>query len=721
MIKQDTIAKIFDTAQVEDVIEDYVVLKKRGANLLGLCPFHNEKTPSFTVSPAKNIYKCFGCGKAGNSVNFLMEHDGLSYPEALRSLAARYNIEVEETQRSSEEQEKQNTADSLYIVNEFAKDFFVTNMKNHDEGIKIGLPYFKERGFLQNTIDKFQLGFAINNSTALKDAAHQRGFNVDLMKRVGLISERGYDFFRDRVMFPIHSISGKVIAFGGRTLKKDKKIPKYINSPESEIYIKNKSLYGIYQAKIAIRKADQCLLVEGYTDVISLHQGGVENVVASSGTSLTEGQIRLIKRNTENIVIVYDGDVAGIKAALRGIDLILEQDMNVKVVLLPDGQDPDSYIQLVGQTEFKTYIEEKGEDFIFFKTNILAEGAANDPVKMSQVIGDIVQSIAKIPNTLKRTLYIKECANRLGIDESILATDVNRSIYEYKRQKRRQEDAERRRELAKRDRGNQSVPSRQSNTKRSSGNFSTSESGFPSSESGGVSDDAGFPTDDGGFPSEEHGGGTNQDAGAYDPSYQEAQPNKNPLIHRQKVYKISDDVQERDILRILICGGHAIFDEEDNMTVSQYVLSNLEDIREFFENELYIRALDTYIQLAGDEQDPQLKTFINHPDPELSRLAIDLSTSQYDMSENWDEKGVGLVNQEHPDKNYVRDAIHSLLRIKGLKIKKLIAANSERIKNYDETKAIEGEDDLVMLLKIHQQYKRLLNDLAEKYGTVVLA
>lgn len=708
---------------MEDVVEDYVVLKKRGANLLGLCPFHNEKTPSFTVSPAKNIYKCFGCGKAGNSVNFLMDHDGLSYPEALKSLAKRYNIEVEETKRSNEDQEKQNTADSLYIVNEFAKDFFVTNMKNHDEGRNIGLPYFKERGFLQNTIDKFQLGFAIRNSTALKDAAHQRGFNVDLMKQVGLISERGFDFFRDRVMFPIHSISGKVIAFGGRTLKKDKKIPKYINSPESEIYVKNKSLYGIFQAKAAIRKSDQCLLVEGYTDVISLHQGGVENVVASSGTSLTEGQIRLIKRNTENIVIVYDGDVAGIKAALRGIDLILEQDMNVKVVLLPDGQDPDSYIQLVGQTAFKNYVEEKGEDFIFFKTNLLAEGAANDPIKMSQVIGDIVQSIAKIPNTLKRTLYVKECANRLDIDESILTTDVNKAIYDYTRQKRRQEDAERRREQVRKDKDQKPSGStrRQTvNRRPSGGDFPSEEPGFPSEQSGGNQKGSGFPMDDGGFPVEEHTGG-GYDGGGYDPGHSDVQPKRESLIHRQKVYTISDDIQEQDILRILFCGGNAIFDEEENITVAEYILSNLEDIREYFDNPLYIKGLSTYIEYFVGEEKPELKTFINHPDAEISRLAIDLSTSPFEMSENWDIKGVGLMNQEHPDLNYVRDAIHSLLRIKGLKIKKLIASNSEKIKNYDEAKAVAGEDDLIMLLKIHQQLKGLLDDLAAKYGTVVLA
>jgi len=653
-----------------------------------------------------------------------MEHDGLSYPEALRSLAKRYGIEVEETQRSSEDQEKQNKADSLYIITEFAKDFFKTKLKNHDEGQNIGLPYFKERGFLQHTIDKFDLGFAVKNSTALKDAALQKGFNLELMKSVGLVSERGFDFFRDRVMFPIHSMSGKVIAFGGRTLKKDKKIPKYINSPESDIYIKNKSLYGIFQSKAAIRKADQCILVEGYTDVISLHQGGVENVVSSSGTSLTEGQIRLIKRNTENIVIIYDGDLAGIKAALRGIDLILEQDMNVKVVLLPDGEDPDSYMKDNGQTAFKSYIEEKGEDFIFFKTNLLAEGAANDPIQMSKVIGDIVQSIARIPKDLKRSLYIKACADRLSIDEAILTTDVNKAVYDQARQKRRQEEAEKRRAQFKKER-NQGGATMRPISRKSSGSdtgFPSGDAGFPSEETSGKQpQDSGFPSDDGSFPSEEFQGGAEMPATSdFDPPYNEVHPNRDGHVHRQKVYRISDDIQERDIVRILYCGGETIFDEEEQITVAQYVLSNIEDIREFFENPLFIKGLNTYIELFVADDKPTLKSFINHPDQEISKLAIDLSTSQYEMSDNWDIKGVGLMNQPAPDENYVRDAIHSLLRLKGLKIKKLIDSNAMKIKNYDEATAKEGED-LVMLLKVHQQLKGLLNDLAEKYGTVVIA
>lgn len=692
MIKESTIARIMDTAQIEDVVEDYVVLKKRGANLLGLCPFHNEKTPSFTVSPSKNIYKCFGCGKAGNSVGFLMEHDGMSYPEALRTLAKRYGIEVEETQRSPEDIEQQNLADSLYIVNEFAQKLFSDNLYNHQEGQQVGLPYFKERGFLEKTIKKFDLGFAVKSSAFLKELALQKGYKLDLLRQVGLVSERGFDFFRDRVMFPIHSMSGKVIAFGGRTLKKDKKIPKYINSPESPIYVKNKVLYGIYQAKTSIRKSDQCLLVEGYTDVISLHQGGIENVVASSGTSLTEGQIRLIKRNTENIIILYDGDLAGIKAALRGIDLILEQDMNVKVVLLPDGQDPDSYIQLVGKTEFEKYIEERGEDFILFKTNLLKEDAVDDPVKLSKVITDIVRSIARVPNAIKRELYVRQCSKVLEINEQVLTTDVNRNIYEYARQKRRQAEAEKRRSAAKR-----------KNVNINTANNTSSKDNF--------------------FPSEEpnYTGESSEDQfeEPYDPPFDTLQPTPSRAPDQRKQYKLNDEFQERDIIRILICGGAAPFDEEERVTVGQYLINNLSDIINHFDNPLYLKIFQIFIDKTEKGENVDLSTWVNHTENEISKLAIDLSTSRFEMSENWDDKGVGLQNQLAPEMNYVKDATHSILRIKSLKIKRLININHEKIKNYDPENIVDGED-LALLLKIHGQLKGTLNDLAAKYGTVVL-
>ncbi|MEO1435411.1 MAG: DNA primase, partial [Bacteroidota bacterium] len=373
MISQKTINEIFEAAKVEDVISEYVPLKKRGVNLIGLCPFHNEKTPSFTVSPAKNIYKCFGCGAAGNAVNFLMEHNQMTYPEALRNLAARYNIEVEETRTTEEGLAERQLFESMYLVNEFAQKFYAQQLFETSRGKSVGLAYFKDRGFREETIKAFGLGYAPPSGNMLTKAALDAGYKMDLLQKAGLTTSKGRDFFWDRVQFVIHNISGKVVGFGGRILNKQLKGPKYINTAESEIYKKSKILYGAYQARRSIRRKDQCLLVEGYTDVISLHQAGIENVVASSGTALTVEQIRLVKRYTQNMCIIYDGDAAGIKAAMRGLDLVLEQDMNVKIVLLPDGEDPDSFMQSVGLTKFEAYLESEAADFIFFEQNFRLE------------------------------------------------------------------------------------------------------------------------------------------------------------------------------------------------------------------------------------------------------------------------------------------------------------------------------------------------------------
>jgi DNA primase len=405
--------------------------------MIGLCPFHNEKTPSFTVSPSKNIYKCFGCGQAGNGVQFLMEHEGMSFPDAIRHLANKYGIELEETQSSNFDQETQLERDSLYIINDFAKDTFITNLFDSKEGKQIGLPYFKERGYRENTIKRFELGFALRQRDYLTKLALEKGYKKESMQKLGLTSQKDFDFFRDRVMFPIHNLSGKVIAFGGRTLSTDKKIPKYINSPETDIYNKSNSVYGIYQAKTDIRRQDNCILVEGYTDVISLSQAGIENVISSSGTSLTEGQIRIVKRFTSNITILYDGDAAGVKAALRGIDLILEQDMNVHIVLLPENDDPDSFVKAKGSNGLQTYIEENKKDFIFFKTDVLMKEAGDDPIKKTGVIKSIVSSIAHIPDSLKRALYIRECGNLLDLSEEILVAETNKIIRaKFKREQR---------------------------------------------------------------------------------------------------------------------------------------------------------------------------------------------------------------------------------------------------------------------------------------------
>jgi len=430
MIDQATIDRITEAAQIQDVVSDYVTLKKRGVNLLGLCPFHNEKTPSFTVSPAKGIFKCFGCGKGGNSVHFIMEHEQISYYEALKYLAKKYNIEVQERELSPEEMAVRNDRESMLLVNEFAQKHFTHLLHNHIDGKSIGLSYFHERGFRDDIIDKFQLGYSLDQRDAFTQAAIKAGYNKEYLLKTGLTLEGDNNYltdrFRGRVMFPVLSLSGKVVAFGGRILKKDDKMAKYVNSPESEIYHKSNELYGIYFAKQAIVKQDRCFLVEGYTDVISMHLSGIENVVASSGTSLTPGQIRLIHRFTENVTVIYDGDPAGIKASIRGIDLLLEEGLNIKVLLLPDGDDPDSFARKHNASDFIEYVQKNSSDFIRFKTNLLLADAGNDPVKRAGLVLDIVRSIAIIPNTAIRGEYVKDCSTLLNVDEQMLYYEINK-------------------------------------------------------------------------------------------------------------------------------------------------------------------------------------------------------------------------------------------------------------------------------------------------------
>jgi len=430
MIDQATIDRITDAAHIQDVVADFVTLRKRGVNLLGLCPFHNEKTGSFTVSPAKGIFKCFGCGKGGNSVHFIMEHEQISYYEALKYLARKYHIDVEERELSPEEMAVRNDRESMLLVNDFAMKHFAHTLHNHIDGKSIGLSYFRERGFRDDIINKFQLGYSLEQRDAFTQAAMKAGYNKEYLVKTGLTIEGDNNYlgdrFRGRVMFPVHTLSGKVVAFGGRILKKDDKMAKYVNSPESEIYHKSNELYGIYFAKQAVVKQDRCFLVEGYTDVISMHQSGIENVVASSGTSLTPGQIRLIHRFTENVTVIYDGDAAGIKASIRGIDLLLEEGLNIKVLLLPDGDDPDSFARKHNASDFIEYVQQNSSDFIRFKTNLLLKDAGNDPVKRAGLVLDIVRSISIIPNTAIRGEYVKECSTLLNVEEQMLYYEINK-------------------------------------------------------------------------------------------------------------------------------------------------------------------------------------------------------------------------------------------------------------------------------------------------------
>lgn len=444
MIDQATIDKIMAATDIVDVVSDFVSLRRRGANYWGLCPFHDDKSPSFSVSPSKGVCKCFSCGKGGSAIHFIMEHEQLSYYEALKYLAKKYNIEVHEKELTDEEKQKRTERESMFVINAFAQEFFSHSLLETEEGRSVGMAYFRERGFNEDIIRKFGLGYSPEKRDALAQEAKKRGYKTEFLLKTGLCREGQhgsiYDLFAGRVMFPVYSVSGKVVAFGGRILKSGVKISKYFNSPESDIYHKSNELYGIYQAKRAIEKERCCYLVEGYTDVLSMHQSGIENVVASSGTALTPGQIRLIHRFTDNITVLYDGDAPGIKASLRGIDLILQEGLNIKVVLLPDGEDPDSFSKSQSAESFRKYIKEHETDFIRFKTQLLLEDAGEDPIKRAAIISNIVESISLIPDAIVRSVYVQECSRLLQIDEQVLLSELNK-----RRQKRAEQQSTRER------------------------------------------------------------------------------------------------------------------------------------------------------------------------------------------------------------------------------------------------------------------------------------
>ncbi len=658
MIPPNTVREIIDAARIEDVVEDFVTLRKRGVNLIGLCPFHNEKTPSFNVNPTRNIFKCFGCGKGGDAVTFLMEHENFTYPEALRWLARKYNIEIEEVERTPEQLAEQQLADSLYIVNDFALQHFQAQMFDTDEGKSVALHYFKQRGLREDTIRNFGLGYAPNLRDLLLQRATVAGHNLDLLKQVGLCSADGTrDFFRARVMFPIHNLSGKVAAFAGRTMSSDKTVPKYINSPETEIYVKNKILYGAFQAKKAIRKEDECILVEGYMDVISLHQAGIENVVASSGTSLTEGQLQLIKRNTNNLKILYDGDPAGVKAALRGLDLALEQDLNVRIVLLPEGEDPDSFVQQAGSEAFGDYIKRESKDFILFKTQLLLEETQGDPVKRAGLIKDIMGSIARIPDPIKRGTYLKECATLLEVSEQVLHEETNKLIVSAVRKKADREA-------------------------RQPGSASDTPSQAPRPD---------VPLPD------------------LEPARQQ----------REQAMQRGDEFQERDIIRLLVqFGGQTL--PEDKITVAELVLADIEESLGSFDNPLYGRiARECHALLvAGQTLSPQY--FLEHELPAVRDLAVTLlaESDRWNYSPNWEEmRDLPLQNQPMPDLNFSADAQYALDRFKLRKILKMCEMNQARVKTASDSGDM---DNMMYLLKIQQKLLETRNELARRVGTVTL-
>jgi len=644
-----------EIAKIEDVVGEFVNLKRRGVNMIGNCPFHNEKTPSFTVSPTKNIYKCFGCGNAGNPVKFIMEHENQTYPEALRYLAGKYGIEIEEIQLSAEAIAEKQQMDSLYIINEFAKAFYQKNLMETDFGKSVGLSYFKSRGYNEETIKKFGLGIALQQKDALTLEAQQKGYSIDMMKKLGLTSQYGRDFFRDRVMFTIHSMTGKPIAFAGRILQKDVKAPKYVNSPETEIYYKSKVLYGAYFAKKSIRKLDECIMVEGYTDVISLHQAGIENVVASSGTSLTVEQIRLIKRFTPNMKILYDGDAAGTKAALRGLDLVLEQDMNVKVVMLPDGEDPDSYVKAVGVTAMQEYMTSQAKDFILFKAGLLLGDAENDPVKKTAVIKDIVGSIAKIPDPIKRQLYIKQVSSLMGVTEEVLTAEVNNSIRGIISKRKQEKRLE------------------QIRLDRQGGGITQG----PPPGQGAPFPDVEIPTD--------------------------AAPPKAAKGH---------EFQEKDIARILVTLAEQNI-EEENMTVGEFIMSNIDDTIDAFDSKIYQRLVQSCMERMKQKKKLDQAFFLNHPDGEIQKFAISVIQPEHEMSTNWEEKHEIFLRQKAPDLNFDKDSKSSILRFKLKKIDRLCKENQARLKEADPKK-------MMKLLKLQMRLTDMRNSLAAELRTVVL-
>lgn len=684
MIPQKTVQEIIDTAKIEDVVGDFVNLKRAGSNLKGLCPFHNEKTPSFVVSPAKNLCKCFGCGKGGDPVRFIMNHENMSFPEALRYLAERYNIEIIEKQLTDSQRREKQLADSLFITNQYAADYFHKELMETDEGKSIGLSYFKERGFREETIEHWHLGYTSKQKNSFTLQATQDSHNPDLLKKLGLTTQYGSDFYRERVMFPIRNLSGKIIGFGGRILQKNAKAAKYINSPESDIYNKSRVLFGAYHAKSEIRKLDECILVEGYTDVISLHQSGITNVVASSGTSLTVGQIQLVSRFTKNMKILYDGDNAGIKAALRGLDLVLEQDMNVRVVLLPDGEDPDSYLQKVGTEAFKKYIDEKADDFIFFKTKLLLEEAKNDPVKKTRLIGSIIESIAKIPNVLKRSLYIKECASIMDVEEKYLVAEANRILESLVKKSETKRLFEKRR--AEREKA---ITPKKTAPQNPNANPNNPYANEPSPE----------------------------DLAALDAMAAAEEQGIHSIAPRPATRKSGDAFKEKEIIRILVTGCNIIFDKEENITVGQFVLANIQDVLEDFDNLLYQRVATLSLQHLVEEKPLTPQFYIGHEDEEIAQLALDLSTSPNEYSENWEKKwGVTLQTQPKPEENFTKDSVLSLKRFKLAKLVRMAKKNQDEMKVASENKDVEKQ---MTLIKMQMKLDGMRNDLAKELNTVV--
>lgn len=646
MIDQATIDRILDAAQIVDVVSEFVTLRRRGVNYIGLCPFHNEKTPSFSVSPSKGLCKCFSCGKGGNVVHFIMEHEQLSYYEALKWLARKYNIEVKERELTEEEKQASNLRESLFVVNQFASEYFQNVLYNVEEGQRIGMTYLRSRGFRDDIIKKFQLGYSTDNRDALARTAIEKGYKPEFLEKTGLCYRKDDGTLRDRfwgrVIFPVHTLSGKVVAFGGRVLNAATKNVqmKYVNSPESEIYHKSRELYGIYFAKQAMVRQDRCFLVEGYTDVISMHQSGIENVVASSGTALTSDQIRLIHRFTNNITVLYDGDGAGIKASIRGIDMLLEEGMNVKVCLLPDGDDPDSFARKHNATEYQAYINDHEVDFIRFKTDLLIEEAGKDPIKKANLITSIVKSISVIPDSITRNVYIRECSEMLRMEERVLVNAVGK-LKEQADENRKKE--EQRKEYRARLQAEQqatqqaAVSTPPANAEVSSALASLSgadapmESPLPGEELPPMPEEGSSEPSYSPVPVED-------DYVSFIPS----EGNEEKLFYKQEV----------DLMRMLIRYGEKVMcmseDEEGNeipVTVAEYIAEGLHNDSLGFHIALHRRVLNECVAHIHDSGFCAERYFVSHLDPEVSKLAAEMASDRYVLSK-YHSRGQKIVTDE---------------------------------------------------------------------------
>lgn len=691
-IPEETVDRIRQATDILEVVGDFVSLKKRGSNYTACCPFHNEKSPSFNVNPTRQIYKCFGCGKAGDAVRFVMDIENIGYGEALRYLAKKYGIEIAEQEQTSEDLLRQNERESLLIVLNFAKTFFQETLQTTDEGRSIGLSYFRERGFTTPTIDAFELGYTLDKWDALLQEGTRRGYNRDLLEKAGLILSREnpaggenkvFDRFRGRVMFPIHNVSGRVIAFGARILKADKTQPKYLNSPETAVYHKSQVLYGIFQAKQAIRQEDVCLLTEGYTDVISLHQAGIKNVVASSGTSLTTEQIRLIARFTPNVTILYDGDAAGIKAALRGLDMVLEEGLNLRLLLLPNGEDPDSYVHKVGAEAFKEYVQKQGKDFIDFKASHWLNEAGDDPLKRAEGISDVCASITKIPDPLKRQTLSQRVAQVFHVGEQTVITEINRLLRKQQEQSRK--DAERQKE--RQDRQPTAVEATGNPADRSDIDALLAEAGIDPVESG-------------------H---------AVAPSVAPLPSGPRPSVTRTAI-----SYQEEECIRLLM--NYGARELEPGITLCHYMLSELSEIdfqsspfdliltlfREAYSRGDILTAGDFLNRRTGNEMVEQAG------EAAMQHQAIFLTTPRYEISDGWLKHEIYVPSEE--EIGILADAaFRNILRIKKILAEQRMAVLQQKLRDANA----KAPDEADQLMTEFMHVKRIDMDISQLLGTVI--